>query len=946
MCLCVITGISGPDPEDEQWLTEARLCQKEFETIYWEWKRFDSDHLEYVKSTIGLIFFGTADVENPPPIASYYTVYNETVRNIIEEVFEKVRNECCGRTVKLSCTFLVCKLGDRIILYPLIRCTSPDLRHSVRFFDITATCYKSWDDFVRFNRLPVCKYFAPSSGVYFHRHTHYQTFTAFSYSGTVMTASPPTLIPEPFATAVYSFTEFVFGPRYRAFRPRRNRAWRLMQPPIIINPANVASVACNVLSHSKLVDFSDKVVFKEASYRDVFDFTLHIFQVCGAVVEAQDMHTALYQSSEAGFVNKKLTCTQKRNLRRRRAEMRLLGDPMNSRTGLVDIRTADVFTSAKSLALRAGSVGVHLLLLLYPKSEIIFEYFADIRNLMYRHHCGRVDINKVCQQLYYHVDNLNSMLEIDRDRMKSILRRFIPSLAVSDNDDIVQICNNEVDRMYQASEDIPIAVFGAFGPVGAFNPETTDSNPGSVDETEINWETSRRLQNQKLILDAVERTCSKYATDNSCETILHYFISVLMFVTRELVERITSCYDQLLNDNSLIVGEKKAKMMVSALGTKTADDFFPTNELFDQVMHEIEPKVERFASTFPGRCSSRDNSELATLVYYNLVTSVNDLFSKVTVTENVGIEQMAKTLQNVSVEFVNTLADRIQKMKTDADILYQENMDTLGCDEVVKEMLMSIDVPMEELDIFRTAVNRLDINDIVVGILEKSDHKYEKLVVSEVVNTENEVDESVEAMFIDIIAKLFHKVEVSRVADCWSTSEVFRKVVHFTAFKFIEEFKSDKECFEQLKGNLDIVRPQIFEQMLHAAGFLGDEKAELFREKARIFDDEDCLNQMVSEFIEYYCKNIIDSYHPKIYDSVISEAGFTAFKINCVSTESDQYYRLLVSTLFKIQVQTLDVAVKCEQCVLVKSDNVVVIFNFLEATNTALVILVPLNDNI
>ena len=988
----------------DNWRKEAYKFQNDYNNVFAEWRTFDRDHKEYIKSTIGLMLFGIQDaVETPPSnVVNYYHVYSEENQKVIDLIFNDITKKCNHGEIYLSCTHLFGKTGkEEIFNFPVLRYSQSPLSQ-IYFTEVTGRYYENWNDFLSSNQLPPCEFIAPRDGLYSSSTPIYEAHKspAASTKGKFLNVTNKVMAVGSLAAAGASFCAFApvtlltvgvgmsafgVGQSVATLRDRRshgqsigldNRESLFSYGTIITaglsgvstaafanmgrisrtfsNYSNTITRTCQVLNASVLVldssflfmtayDFIKKLKAGTITSRDVFDLSLQLFLVCGSIVQARDMHRLIEQSrfSPPEVMNRKLTRTQKRNLQKRRAKARARGEfsvalPPSSEVSnkTRSIGENDVYSSLKMFSLRVGSLGVNVMMHMYPRSEVILNYFYDLRDLLKATFVDRtMNLKEFFQQVFYHSRNLCTIIEQDVLRMREILRRFIPNPLIYDNEVIAQNMNNEMDRINEvADESIPM-----LEPEVLENTETQNVENDQTVDTDDN-----------LILKFVCKSCTKYKlTNDTADAQVSLFHNLLIFTANYVDESCVRLFDETFYTTSRRIGEEKATMMVSALGRKTGNDFYPSVAFLEKVLEDSKTMEQEFMKHFAGiECEQGICSPLAQEIFEQYAQLMNLMYAQVKLGNGIGIRRMVCLHKDISSALAQKLCDDYRKVSSDSRSLFEENVGILG-QALVEEMMMRIEMPTTESGFFQTALKSLDVDDIISSVKSKNIISSEEFIQPEVSpGPERQEEKSCEEVIVKLVGDLFAIVK-ERESGQYFTSKVdlFISVSKFVVKKFLTDMKEDERLYQELKNDLHSVGDKLMKTMLESIGMYASRKSVLFKSKVEVLGNESNLKNMADEFLKLHQHSRdYEPELPKIFETTIGDDGFTTYKITCDQSAPDESFCDLVFELFQIKINKFESQIQRDKrCVVIKFKNKIMTFTFPGEENIALVILADLD---
>ncbi len=985
------------------WESDALKHQTEFQEQYATWREYPRTFTGYLKTHIGLLLFGMAENMDPnTPLMQYHEFYDEKQKKTLNTIFDKIMTALPDDGfVHFNSTFLTLKTPKKPpFLYVVFRCRSPANLNKIYFIEPNGRVYNDWSDFTNNNKLPKCEYITCQNGVYYPGGAIMKfkspaaekglilesldwaaTFaTVGSIAAGVFAVAPVTAACAGIGAGVYGVGSSVLAIRDRV---QHRESVGLNNKESVLHYANItasgltgvgslAIANANKISNFfgsysrfalgtiravgytavifdgafflvNLHDFWGKFRNDQLSSRDIFNLSLQLFVLYGAVVNVRDMHRTLSEVQQGNVgvnnlnvSNKKLTKTQKRNLQKRRAKARQR--ELETGANAVRVVECDRYASVKQIAFHGGLFGVKFLLQRFPRAEVIVDELVQVRNLITAYVSERINLMELIYGFSQHLENLSIILKEDLGNIRTFLAERFPS--VPNNDDVAQLMNNEMDRIEQASEDIYTVSVETNSTTES--PVTHEENYQEPDNSD-----QRRPSNHKIILEAAKCIIMKCEVLESGIAVVLSFHDALMFVIKEL-ETFFEKYDYLLSFNTERVGEEKAKRMLQILGTKTETDFFPNKKMLDEQAMKAADKVDEFLdSNAHVRGRSDTLSVFVCDVVGNLLSLVDNLFTVVIAdSTQIGLNRLIGVLKMISVTLVENLTIQIEKCINDRDNLFRENSEILG-EEYAHEMLRSIGMPTNELDVFKAALSQLDDckNDIILSVLENyapnAESGKSNPVINHRVNAESNPTETNRGhiIFTTACEKFYQKIITMDSTDD-ERSEMFKKIVHFVGSKILNElnlFKSDCEILRE--RNVDIIGPRIFRAMLR--NIAAPDQSSFVNNFCEKMDKDDNL---ISEFFSYIQNPESGLEHLKIWDNTIGEEGFTAFRVECRNNEEDEYYLNFAVELFKVPLNSSVKVNRNENFIFFKSEEIAVTFRFSnEDANTAIVILVDLN---
>lgn len=340
------------------------------------------------------------------------------------------------------------------------------------------------------------------------------------------------------------------------------------------------------------VVFHDKWNSGDLTMMDALNLVLQVYLLHGQISNTIEIHRMLSSNSTAAPV--RLTKTQKRNLRKRRAKAAKRGQPLNSTTVKVT-ESGGTFESMKCMALNFGVTAVTFLLKHFHRDEIIIQFLNDVKQLVSNLWKGNISPEDFFLNLELHVRNLMQILKDDIDSLRrySNLFGFEPDVnasgaayngfqMVNDSEDAI---SEELDRMIH---QIPAGINDPSAPeddsiVSEPSVESAAENDGIMEWIDA-----------KLILNTVETLISKCIVHQNSAMLL-VFAEGVKYICSVLITELVEKYELLFSLNmSFLNDPEEVAKALNLLGIKTGEHFFPARAELEEILSNTAEKVEKF----------------------------------------------------------------------------------------------------------------------------------------------------------------------------------------------------------------------------------------------------------------------------------------------------------------------------------------------------------------
>jgi len=159
------------EEENLAWELAAREAQQRFCETWGsrKWDVFLQSERTLLEARVGLALFGPPEQQNSDKLSGYKKKQVKTITKLCDMIVKKTRKYANFGQVKMSCVFVSAKSNKERFIVPLIRVLKYDYADDVcnhRFFDSNCHMYRSWDNFLKQNKLPHCLILYPTNGIY------------------------------------------------------------------------------------------------------------------------------------------------------------------------------------------------------------------------------------------------------------------------------------------------------------------------------------------------------------------------------------------------------------------------------------------------------------------------------------------------------------------------------------------------------------------------------------------------------------------------------------------------------------------------------------------------------------------------------------------------------------------------------------------------------------
>ncbi|KDR14354.1 hypothetical protein L798_10386 [Zootermopsis nevadensis] len=159
------------DEETLAWELAAREAQQRFCETWGnrKWDVFLQSERTLLEARVGLALFGPPEQQNTNKFSGYKKKQVKTITKLCDMIVRKTRKYANFGQVKISCVFVSAKSVKDRFTVPLIRVLKYDYADEVcnhRFFDSNCYMFRSWQHFLKQNKLPQCLILYPTNGIY------------------------------------------------------------------------------------------------------------------------------------------------------------------------------------------------------------------------------------------------------------------------------------------------------------------------------------------------------------------------------------------------------------------------------------------------------------------------------------------------------------------------------------------------------------------------------------------------------------------------------------------------------------------------------------------------------------------------------------------------------------------------------------------------------------
>lgn len=340
--------------------------------------------------------------------------------------------------------------------------------------------------------------------------------------------------------------------------------------------------------------FYEKWSADELTYMDAFNLVLQVYLLHGQLSNTIEVHRMLSSNSTAA--PPRLTKSQKRNLRKRRAKAAKRGQVLSPNTVSVTEVSGNSFESMKFIAKMLAGSSVAFLRRHFPREQVIIEFLTDMKQLISKLWNNEIDSKDFFLNLVFHIRNLVEILTNDIDSLKrySFLFGVEPDVNVvgatyngiqnvNDSEDII---SEELDRMIQE-------ISGDHHEPSAPEHDLIDSE--SLIEPVAQDDGIMKRIDVELILNAVKRLISKCIVHQNSAMLL-VFGEAVKYIRSVVVTELVDKYELAFSVNMALLNdtEKVTEVLTAVLGVKIGEHFFPARAELEEKLSEAVEKIEQF----------------------------------------------------------------------------------------------------------------------------------------------------------------------------------------------------------------------------------------------------------------------------------------------------------------------------------------------------------------
>ncbi|XP_069678177.1 uncharacterized protein [Periplaneta americana] len=160
------------EEENLAWELGAREAQQRFCETWGsrKWDVFLQSERALLEARVGLALFGPPEQrDSSDKFCGYKKKQARTITKLCDLIVKKTRRYANFGQVKISCVFVSAKSSKERFTVPLIRVLKYDYADDIcnhRFYDSNCHMYKSWENFLRHNKLPRSLILYPTNGIY------------------------------------------------------------------------------------------------------------------------------------------------------------------------------------------------------------------------------------------------------------------------------------------------------------------------------------------------------------------------------------------------------------------------------------------------------------------------------------------------------------------------------------------------------------------------------------------------------------------------------------------------------------------------------------------------------------------------------------------------------------------------------------------------------------
>ncbi|XP_065224538.1 uncharacterized protein LOC135848541 [Planococcus citri] len=948
--------------EPEDWKANAKEAMREWNAQFYMWKTFDESQSDLVKTFVGFALFGRPKPKSPEcdeslildidGIELLHEKYDDEQKKKIAEIYKLFKPD--DGLLRLSHTLLyTSEKGMMVCVFRQIR--PIDGTDEVHFIDFNARVYKSWDDFVKTNKLPKCEYMAPENGIHeeFSDEFEVHESPASSRLGTVCdwVACGATIAAvglsfaaaAPVATVVLGGGSAVYGV-HQSVNTLLDRSNHKQS----IAPTNLESVGCYmnigttavcgattvaVAKSASILELSgrysslaSKTILGlnyasagfvasnfglslyamqhrlrngEFSVSDLFDLSLNIFMIYGTVSNLRQVRSYLSTVEANPTPPKGLSKGARRRWRKRQAKLTAAKGSLENQ-GMTKVGAWD---SEIAGVIVGGSFGIGKLMLrsyypdvdeMYERVKIIIEDFRRLNN-------NEMTIEEFIDKFIPHGKNLYQILRRNSEGVWNTIKDLLQRLGIIAPPESIPDLSNIIDDGRIAINNIGAEI--------------------SPEDESVNESASYFLDGKtvyEIILDLIEYRIRGNQSNEvlDVEKLLVAFAEEMSYVTIEIKSRITQKYEDLTSKNVKLLGEEKAKLTLSKIGINSKNDFAT----------KILPKIiENLKTGIPNNISNTFKKQLDEIFsFYRelflLRAGENDI-SSIKILET--CEILNKSVQIVMEPIISCY--KISKEIYEVNIEFFEHESAMA---FVFSALNLNDVQSDyknydESLFINVAKKTINLTEILPQLLfsDENSTEYRTKPINEPVTFTDEYKMETLLTTCDFYVQKMESNEIS-------------KIYSFVTDKFVDKF----QCLANQSSPTDEITNKLKPNIENlGANSSESNKMDIFNQTAEMFRKEEFVSDLVAEYYEKMCD--ITNFHAQHLKHLVADDGATMYMFKVENRDDIEEFKEQAANLFNLNKDNIQVVKKNENLIILKNEDKYVAFQFIKNQTTEALIM-------
>lgn len=933
---------------------------KEWNAQYYMWKSHDKSELNLIKSYVGLLLFNKPEGDDDIDFETVYTKYDEKKTEIINGICDKFQFD--DDRLRLSHTLLY--LHQSKCDYPICIFRQMRANGEIHFIDLNERVYTSWIDFVKTNKLPKCDYIAPRNGIH-HLVTdevevHKTPASSkignvcdnIALGATITSIGLSCIAAAPVIALALGGGSAVYGVKqsYGALRDRKKHGQS-------IAPSNLESVNCylnigttaicgasalTLIKSARIIEMSGKysslsisaikgvnytaaastfagvglnLYSMQLKYRhdklsssDWIDLCVNVFLMYGTITNVRRMRTYLSNSNANPSPPEGLSKGARRRWRKARAKLLDASDSSkNQNVSEVGTWDPEIFNF---MVRSSNEIFSRIMMRQCPSLYAIYSNVCMIVEDFHNFYHNKIKLDVFCTNIINHGRNLYKLLKNDSREIKDAVIRFLQRCGVIASSESIDEISNIIDDAVLTINNV---------------------NEENLLEDECENEDEpfpTDCMVYKMILDLVKHRICRNKVDTT-EDLFSAFAQELSSVTNEIKSKVIQEYEEMLSNNIRLMGEKKAKMVLSQIGINSGNDI--ASKTIQQIIDKLKTDDEVDISvTF-----EKQLDELFSLYA--------DLFLIIADGDDGSSIQVLETCEilNNSIELViQPFLEFFKKGKES----YEMNIKFFGHENAMVFVLATLDLNLNDVTLNGKNFNEMIFFDIAKKKLNLCEIVPQLLPIEE--NTDDLNDESVQ--FTDDF-KIETLLSVCNFYVQRIGSNEMTRVYSFITDKFIDHIQSlgneqkqntsISDIIEKLKFNINILGQSNFNMMCRV--LCETDRFEIINQVAETFKKEEFVVELIAEYNAKMHHNT--NFHAGYFKHLLADDGATIHTRNVGNRDDIEELKQQAASLLKLNKYCIDVVSKAENLILLKHADKYVVFQFIKNETDTLIMQIDLS---